>query len=144
MLELPASSLEDWLSNLKPYQKGQIDILLRENEPLAVAQIWVSASGPDDIKGFGFGKKTTPFFDRLKTEFDKFVCGHKDYNEARKKLTAAGGVPHAVLISVISSSLAVTLGVLAGLLAPAVALLLYTASQLGINAYCAKAAAEDK
>ncbi|MFD2599360.1 hypothetical protein ACFSQ3_10375 [Sphingobacterium corticis] len=131
-------SLEDWLSELKAYQKKSIEQLVDEFGEEEAMGKWLSANGPKDNVPFG-GIQTNdskPFLDKFKTEFKKFVCNHPDYEEEREKLNIESPISKAIWISIISAALGATLGFAATLLAPVVAIMLSIIGKMGINAFC--------
>jgi hypothetical protein len=138
MKEVENIKLEEWLNELKPYQKNSINILIQQCGQEKAAEIWITSNGPlNNVPFGGVSQNTQPFFDRFKHEFQKFICGHPDYDSYRKKLGAETPVVKTLYISMISSAIGATIGFSATLLAPAVAILLSTVGQMGLNAYCA-------
>jgi len=132
-------NLEDWVSELKTYQKKTIEILIAEYGEEEAVEKWLSANGPKDNIPFGGvqSNDSKPFLDRFKTEFKKFICNHPDYEEEREKLNMESPVVKAIWISVISAALGAVLGFAATLLAPVVAIMLSIVGKMGISAYCA-------
>ncbi|NEW78733.1 MAG: hypothetical protein GZ086_04775 [Gelidibacter sp.] len=130
--------LEDWLSELKAYQKNTIETLISEYGEEEAVEKWLSANGSKDNIPFGGiqTNDTKPFLDKFKAEFKKFICNHPDYEEERKKLNMESPVAKAIWISVISAALGATLGFAATLLAPVVAIMLSIVGKMGLNAYC--------
>lgn len=76
-------------------------------------------------------------FKRLKTEFDKFMCGHKDYADSRKKVADALKNGRTTMVSALAGLLASVLTTTAALLAPAIVALLIAFGRMGQKAYCA-------
>lgn len=138
MKEIENIKSEEWLNELKPYQKNSISILINQYGHEKAAEIWITSNGSSNNVPFG-GKfqDSKPFFDRFKIEFQKFICGHSDYDNYRIELGAETPVVKTLYISMISSAIGATIGFSATLLAPAVAILLSTVGQMGLNAYCA-------
>ncbi|GGG98772.1 hypothetical protein GCM10011416_16260 [Polaribacter pacificus] len=131
-------NLEDWLSELKVYQKNSIEQLVSEFGEEEAMEKWLSANGPKDNVPFG-GIQTNdskPFLDKFKAEFKKFICNHPDYEEEHNKLNVESPVTKAIWISIISAALGATLGFAATLLAPVVAIMLSIVGKMGIKAYC--------
>lgn len=138
MKEVENIKLEEWLNELKPYQKKSISLLITQHGEEKAAEIWVTSNGPlNNIPFGGAFQNSQPFFDRFLLEFQKFICGHPDYESYRKKLGAETPVVKTLYISMISSAIGATIGFYATLLAPAVAILLSTVGKMGLNAYCA-------
>ena len=135
-IEIPNGSLDDWLSELKPYQRNSIQELLKNHDELETAEIWVSSHGPENTIPFGGIPNTKPFWDNLKKEFNRFICDDSAYTKERESLKSESTIPKTLMISAISAALGATLGFTATLLAPAIALLLFNVSKITKNAYC--------
>ncbi len=138
MKEIENIKLNDWLSELKEYQRNGINTLIENYGEEQAAEKWITSNGPSNNVPFGgeVVRDTKPFFERFKSEFSKFICGHPDYDEYRKKLGAESPIIRSTYIAVISAALGATLGFAATLLAPAIAVLLASVSKVGLNAFC--------
>lgn len=137
MKNLEIITLNDWLAELKPYQRNSIVILIQKFGEDKAAEIWITSNGPSNIVKFGGDSQVSqPFFEKFKTEFKKFICGHPDYEIYRKKLDAQVPIIKSICISTIAGAIASTLGFAASLLVPAVAILLSSVGKMGINAFC--------
>lgn len=138
MKELENIELKDWLSELKQYQRNGIQTLIDTYGEEEAAEKWITSNGPSNNVPFGGEaiRDTKPFYDRFKTEFQKFVCGHPNYEEYRRKLGAESPIIKSTYIAIISAALGATLGFTATLLAPAVAILLATIGKMGLSSYC--------
>jgi hypothetical protein len=137
MIEIPNLELSEWLDDLKPYQKVQIEELISLNNEEVAAEKWLSANGPSNTIQFG-GRtnETKPFYDNFKKEIAKFLCGHSDYDEQRKQLSSEAPVTKVVLLTIVSGVVATQIGVLQSLIVPAVALILHLIGKMSINAWC--------
>lgn len=135
--EIPTSDLDEWLNELKPYQRNTINKLLTSSSPEEIAKIWISASGSQNTIQFGGERNTEPFWDRFEGAFKKFICDETSYVEEKSALIAEAPVTRALLIAAVSSAIGATIGYAATLLAPAVVLLFYSVGKIGKNAYCA-------
>lgn len=138
MKELENIVLSEWLEELKQYQRISIESMIARFGAEQAAENWITSNGPVNNIPFGGQNQidTKPFYNRFKSEFKKFVCGHSDYEEYRKKLGAESPVIKATYIALISAALGATLGFAATLLAPAVAILLGIVGEIGLKAYC--------
>jgi hypothetical protein len=134
--KIPDESLENWLSQLKTYQKNSITELLKSNDELKTAEIWVTSTGPKNIVTFGGEPKQKPFWNNLKMEFDQFLCNDSVYIKEKNSLKEESPISQALIVSTISGALGAKLGLAATLLAPAIVLLLYCASKITLKAYC--------
>lgn len=145
-LQIPDCELDEWLSELKPYQRNTIQQLLVAMPPDEVAKAWIMDSGLQNIVPFGgvnyrvayrvARRDNTPFWDRFKSEFKKFICDDGAYVSEKTALLTEGPATKALLISAISAAIGTSIGYAAILLAPAVAVLLCIVGKIGINAYC--------
>lgn len=141
-LQIPDCELDEWLSELKPYQRNTIQQLLVAMPPDEVAKKWVMDSGSQNIVPFGgvnyrvARRDNKPFWDRFKSEFKKFICDDGAYVSEKTALSTESPATKALLISAISAAIGTSIGYAAILLAPAVALLLCIVGKIGINAYC--------
>jgi hypothetical protein len=136
-LELPVSSIDEWLKELKPYQRNTITKLLEDHEPVDVAKSWITSEGSATTIPFGGVHNPKPFWDNFINEFNKFICDDREYENEKKELKKEAPISKALIIAVIGGALAQRLGLAASLLAPAIALLLFTVGNITVNAYCA-------
>ena len=135
-LEIFEGTISDWLAPLKPYQRNSIIELLKDHDEVETAKIWVSSHGPENTVPFGGIPNTKPFWDNLKLEFNKFICDDITYKKEKESLKSESNIPKELLISAISAAIGATLGFTATLLAPAIALLLFSVTKITKNAYC--------
>lgn len=132
---------EAWIAALEPYQADHIRSLRKQGRtPEEAAEVWLTIQGPSNTFPFG-GDPTrrfrSLFYDRLLKEVEEFICGAERYQVDREKLLGELKPTHAYVISSISVAVAPVLGAAAPLIAPAIALVLYTTARLGVNAWCA-------
>ena len=94
MIEIENIPLEDWLKPLKPYQRNFIKQLVAKYGEEKAAEEWINARGPMQTVTFGGvtedinNKKN--YWNRLRNEFDKLICGHADYQNEHDKFVNAG------------------------------------------------------
>jgi hypothetical protein len=138
-LTVPDAPIEEWLAELKPYQRQTLEKFLVTDEAERVAEKWLTTIGSPNIAGFG-GQiaDPKPFWDRFQAECHKFLCDDRAYSEDKKAILAQVPMSKAMLISAMSSAIGSTLGTAGTLIAPAATLLLFTIGRMGLNAYCAK------
>jgi len=136
-IEIPEFSIEEWIAELKPYQKNSIVQFLQNNEPNDVAKIWLTSHGTVNTIPFGGIRDTKPFWDNFVNEFNRFICDDHAYQNEKKDFKKDVPLSKMLLISVISAALGAKLGFSATFVAPAVALLLFTVGKMTKNAYCA-------
>jgi len=135
-LKIPSGDIDDWLSELKPYQKNTMLQILNSCSPEEAPEKWITATGHENTIPFGGSRDTKPFWDKFRSEFKRFICDDNAYAEDKKALIAESSITKPILISVISAAIGATIGYTATLLAPAVAILLCTVGKIGKNAYC--------
>lgn len=140
-MEVETLSQDEWFSILKPYQRKYIEQLVQTYGEETTAEIWLTSVGPLQTARFG-GENDShgdrkDYWRRFKIEFDKFICGHPDYSEARKKASQQAGSIGLIAIPIISSEIAASVGISHVIIVPAVVLLLDVASKVGVRAYCA-------
>ena len=85
---------------------------------------------------YEFSLQVKPYWERLKREFDRLVCGHKDYEEEQKKFLMTGQVINLATAYQISSMMTGMLSIPPYILTPAIALMLHTMVKMGRLAYC--------
>jgi hypothetical protein len=137
-MEIPNIDLGEWADTLKPYQRELVLTLVEKYGEEGAIQHWLAANGPGDIARFGgIGKTSEPFMERFKQEFDKFICGHPDYQEDQKQFDQQGQNTKKVLVSAISGAIGAKLGIVGTIIAPVVVISLFTIGKIGRNAYCA-------
>ena len=135
-INIPTDDLENWLGELKPYQRSILNEFLTTQDAELAAEKWLTTTGSPNIVAFGGAENPKPFWDRFKNEFRRFLCDETAYAEEKKALVAENPISKAMIISVISSALGATLGLSATLIAPAATLLLFTVGKMGLAAYC--------
>lgn len=135
---LPVYSDEELVGALKPFQQGLVNELLVKFDEETAAKMWLSSSGPLDLRQFGGEQKSSgePFYQRFLAEFRAFVCGEGRYEKERAELMKVAQPAANYVITIISVSVATALGVAVGLIIPAVALLLKLLGKIGLNAWC--------
>lgn len=135
-MNIPNLSLEEWLNELKPYQREIITSLVKDYGEEDAIEKWLTANGPSEMVKFGGEGNAKPFIDKFKIEMNKLICGHDDYKKERDEYKENGELVKSLLISSISSAIGSVIGVAGTVIAPVVVLTLYTVGKLGINAYC--------
>ncbi|MBK4989816.1 hypothetical protein [Pseudomonas sp. S36] len=130
---------DEILGSLKLYQRSLVAELLVANDEETAARIWLSSTGPLDLRKFGGVPDSgeDAFYQRFRAEFRAYVCGDERYKEERDDLLKIAKPAASYVIAAISAAVASTLGIAVGLVVPAVALLLKVVGKLGLNAWCA-------
>lgn len=141
MIEIENIPLEDWLKPLKPYQRNIIKQLVAKYGEEKAAEEWINARGPMQTVTFGGvtedinNKKN--YWNRLRNEFDKLICGHADYQKEHDKFVNAGKPIGLGAVTYIADWIAPAVGMSTAILIPAIALVLSTTAKMGVKAYCA-------
>ena len=141
MIEIENIPLEDWLKPLKPYQRNFIKQLVAKYGEEKAAEEWINARGPMQTVTFGGvtedinNKKN--YWNRLRNEFDKLICGHADYQNEHDKFVNAGKPIGLGAVTYIADWIAPADGMSTAILIPAIALVLSTTAKMGVKAYCA-------
>ena len=141
MIEIENIPLEDWLKPLKPYQRNFIKQLVAKYGEEKAAVEWINARGPMQTVTFGGvtedinNKKN--YWNRLRNEFDKLICGHADYQNEHDKFVNAGKPIGLGAVTYIADWIAPAVGMSTAILIPAIALVLSTTAKMGVKAYCA-------
>lgn len=138
MIHIENSPIEEWIGELKPYQQEIIISFVAQFGEQDAAKKWLQSNGPSNTIQFGGNPNSdsTTFYQQCVNEFNKFICGHPDYKEYRNKIKQEEPIGKGIIITLISGALASNLGFAASLLAPFVALMLFSAGKIGLNAYC--------
>ena len=76
-------------------------------------------------------------WENIQIEFNKFICGHKDYEEQRSRIiTDSKDVVSNISVAAISGLIGSIFGMNSVIIAPVIVLLLGGMIQIGKNAYC--------
>lgn len=126
------------LNALPSYQKTLIQKILEDNggDYLAAAGSWLDPLPINQASFGGEGKPSTTYLKTLQLEFEKFLCGDKQYAAARKKLEASTNKGNDYVIATMAAALGETVGSSAVLIAPVVVLLIKYTGKLSLNAWC--------
>ena len=137
-LILPNISMEDALGAMKPYQRDLMKQLVDAHGEQAATELWLTSNGPGEVEKFG-GSPLPPnqFLERFLLEFRLFICGDPKYNSAREEISQLAKDHIKDMITIISTAVAITVGVASALVIPAVSILLHIVTSIGINVWCA-------
>lgn len=133
---IPKLGLDEWLNELKPYQRELIKNLVENYGEEVAIEKWLSANGPSDTIQFGGDGNVEPFLQRFKDEFNKFICGHEDYKKERKEYETYGEEIRTMMVASIAGAIGAKIGIASAIISPIVVLSLYTVGKIGLNAYC--------
>jgi hypothetical protein len=132
------SEKADWLEALPHYQRDPITELLNKGkDPQEVAQLWLTISGPSNTAPYGVGAGfASVFYEKLLDELEKFFCDDPEYSEQRREIVSGLGKGRTYVVVAIAAAIAPHLGASEKLLAPAIALILLAATNIGVKAGC--------
>ena len=133
-MNIPEFKTEELIDVLEPFQQELVKSLLLNHSEEEAMQIWINVTGPDHTTSFG-GNGKVDYLKSFKEEFDKFILGDDKYKDAIKEFNEHATVTKFFIVSFISSALAGSLGVAAGVIAPLIVLALGTIGKIGLNAY---------
>ncbi|MEE3913544.1 hypothetical protein V2I80_12170 [Pseudomonas viridiflava] len=137
-LNLPTISLDKALDCLKPHHRDLMVQLIASHGEEQAAKAWVLSSGPDGLERFGgMNQPQKPYWEKLCAEFKLLVCGDSKYSDVRAKINAYTEDHIRDIVLVISTAIALKIGLAVALIVPAVSILCHLATQMGINAWCA-------
>lgn len=127
---------EEWLLTLSKNQQNRVRQLLNFTPSYEeAARQWLDAM-PENTFPFGVAKPTNIFFEKVKDEIEKFLCGDEEYADERKKLFASSEVARTTLVTSVSLAIAPKLGAAANYLIPVVVLVFMTMGKITLNSWC--------
>jgi hypothetical protein len=136
-LELTGTEPSTWLEALPPHNSRVIQEILCTGESYErVAEIWLSRTGSEKTVPLGAVMVGQNFYQNIKVELSKLVCGDPAYENVRKAAKRAWQGQKTAVVTVIAVAISTKVGVAAVAIVPAIALLLAAASQVGVNAWC--------
>lgn len=133
-MNIPEFKTEELIDVLEPFQQELVKSLLLNHSEEEAMQIWIDVTGPDHTTSFG-GNRKGDYLKSFKEEFEKFILGDNKYKDAIKEFNEHATVTKFFVVSFLSSVLAGSLGVAAGVIAPLIVLALGTIGKIGLNAY---------
>ncbi|HFK1756494.1 TPA: hypothetical protein ACGXQC_000860 [Bacillus cereus] len=128
----------EWLNALPDYQKSVVSELLISNSHEEAATAWLEAS-IDHTSPFSTQPKSEKkFFDLLKKEVQKILCGSPDYAAERDELTRLTQSPEnkTAFVSAISALIGAKVGLAASFIAPAIVIIFMIIGKASLNAWC--------
>ena len=131
---IPEYTTEELVEVLEPFQQILIRDLLSQHSEEEALQIWLNVSGPDHTATFG-GNGLKDYFKNFKTEFDNLILGEDKYKDALKEFSEHTTITKFFVVAHLSTVLAESMGVVAGVVAPMIVLSLGAVAKIGLNAY---------
>lgn len=110
-----------------------------DNDEDKVAQIWLSSGGLINTATFGglpSSASNKNYYQCLKDELNKLICGDDTYVEEKKQIRRKGNLINVYAASQIAIFLSPVIGVSVPILTPAIVLMLHVISKVSVNAYC--------
>ena len=130
-----------WLDALPNYQRDIVSELLSvtSNDYDAAALSWLEASVDNTSPFSGEPKKDKKYFESLKTEVHKLICGDPDYDADRNELAQLikSERSRSSLVAFISGVIGAKIGLAAAFVSPAVVILFMMITKTSLNAWCA-------
>ena len=135
--------LEEIYNEIGVQQANDLKLMVEEYGEEEAAMKWLEEKVVPELPvtpydgNIGDSDSTTkPFGKRVKDEIDMLICGHPKYNKERESILDQfhGWTLYAATAG--AAVLGVTFGVSAGILSPAILLLVRSACKVGVNAYC--------
>jgi len=127
---------ETWLNALPQYQQKRIKQLLESSDSYEdAAKKWLSAI-PENTFPFGAEKGKSVFFEKVRAEVEKFLCGDPTYEKERRELVSATEVIHTTLVSSLSLAIAPVIGTASAYVTPVIVLIFMTMGKISLNAWC--------
>lgn len=128
----------EWLEALPDYQKSIVSELLVSNSYEEAASAWLEASVDYTSPFSAQPKSEKNFFDLLKKEVQKLLCGSPDYAAERDEFTQLTQLPQnkTAIVSMVSALIGAKFGLAASFIAPAIVLIFMTIGKASLNAWC--------
>ena len=133
-MNIPQLKTEEWVEVLEPFQQNLLNSILAEHTEDEALQIWLQVSGPEHTKAFG-GNGIKDYLKNFKAEFNKLILGDEKYSDKIREFNEHTQITKFFVVSFLSSVLAESLGIVSGVVAPLVVLVLGTIGKIGLNAY---------
>lgn len=129
---------EEWLISLPKYQQDTIKDLLSIKEPEDAAIAWLTATTQNTSPFSAKNEDSSSYFDSIKAELYKLLCGNPEYDEERKELSGIikSQDNRTLIVSSISGIIGSKVGLAGTFIAPVTVLLFMTISKVSINAWC--------
>ena len=126
---------ESWINCLPIYQQNIInDLYQQTNNFDKTAEAWLSASVPENVP-FGTTKNSKLFLEKVADEIELFFTNDEKYKNCKLAILKESGAVQSFVIGAISAALAPALGKSAVFLAPVIAIIFTTITQIGLNAW---------
>lgn len=138
-------SRHDWLSDLKPYQRGLIERLQDGRDVDQVIEAWFeSFRGASNTVHFGTGGGFRPYYDRFLHQLHDLFCSDSSFIEERAEILRQVKAGQSTFATSVALVVAPHLEASAPVLAPAIALVMTVIGKAGLNAWCAEQVARGR
>lgn len=129
---------DSWISSLPKYQYDSLNELYSEiHDYEDVAKAWLTAS-ISNTAPFGVKENKSIYFERILDEIELFLNGDEKYEKERLNIIRESTVVQHYIIGVVSTAMSPYLGTSSVFLAPVVAIVLFTITKIGFNAWLEK------
>ena len=133
-MNIPQYQTEELIEVLEPFQQDLLKSILAEHTEEEALEIWMQVAGPEHTASFG-GSGIKDYLKHFKTEFDLLILGDEKYSNIIKEFNEHKQVTKFFVVSSLSATLASSLGIATGVVAPLIVLALGAIGKLGLNAY---------
>ncbi len=137
-------SLEEALATLEETQVRELTAFIDKYGEADAASRWLDDVAAKNLPVTPYSsvigadeEEPKAFSVRVREQIDRLICGASEYDKERKEILEKGGFFTLSAVSVVSAWLGTLFGIGAGVLAPAILLLLRVIGKVGVNAYCA-------
>jgi hypothetical protein len=128
---------EDWIGALPRHEAETIRAMSASGKKLdAIALTWLTKAGPDNTFPFGGESVQEGFYQRIKEELHKLICGDPSYEKLRKQIAGQLKQHKGKVVGMIAAAVGAIIGLAAVALVPVVAIILSIVAEVGVNAWC--------
>lgn len=138
-VDFVGSNPTDWIEVIPPYSINTVrEILSTGLSYEDAANAWLSSRGVEQNAPFGTANSSgKSFFDSVRAEFSKLVCGDPNYKDIRADVAKYWDQQKTVVVSTVAAFIGSQVGIAAAVLMPVIALLFAAAASMGVQAWCA-------
>jgi hypothetical protein len=135
-LEIDGTSA-DWISALSKHEAETIRAMSASGINLPdIAPNWLTRAGPENTFPFGVESVPKGFYQRIKDELHKLICGDPSYKDLRKQIATQMKQHKGKVIAMIAAAVGALIGLSAVAIVPVVAIILSIVAEVGVNAWC--------
>jgi hypothetical protein len=133
------SEPDELISALDAFQAEIVNTFLENtsSDYLKSVDMWLNAAPSNTAKFGGDVNASKIYREKLLDELEKFLCGNKQYDAARKEIGQNSVKTKEYLIGALSTAIGAHIGIAATFIAPAIVLFLINIAKMPLNAWCA-------